>query len=64
MIRRRVVVRGEVQGVFFRDGLREGRPGDVDALVAWCRGGSPPARVDDVQVEEREPTGEDGFEVR
>lgn len=23
MIRRRVVVRGEVQGVFFRDGLRE-----------------------------------------
>ncbi len=88
MIRRRVVVRGEVQGVFFRDGLREeagrrgiggwvrnaadgsveaeleGRPGDVDALVAWCREGSPPARVDDVQVEEHEPTGEDGFEVR
>jgi acylphosphatase len=87
-VRRRVVVRGDVQGVFFRDSTRreaeqlgvagwvenradgavealfEGSPGDVDALIEWCRSGPPRADVRDVEVSEEEPTGLDGFRVR
>lgn len=88
VIRRAVTVRGQVQGVFFRDSLREeaqrrgvagwvsnapdgsveaeleGMPEDVEALVRWCRAGTPQARVDDVEVEELEPRDDEGFDVR
>jgi len=49
---------GRVEAVF------EGPPGDVDAIVAWCRSGPPMARVDEVDVAEEEPTGEAGFRIR
>lgn len=88
MKRVHVVVRGEVQGVFFRDGCRaeaqdrgvsgwvrneydgtvtaelEGMPGQVDAVVDWCRHGPRHARVDGVEVTDVEPTGSSGFRVR
>lgn len=87
-IRRRVVVSGDVQGVFFRDSCRrearargvggwvtnrsdgrveahfEGQQEQVDAMVAWCRSGPPYARVEAVDVEDEEPTGEEGFSIR
>lgn len=50
---------GDVEGVF------EGRESDVRALVDWCRQGPPGARVDAIDVDWEEPTGEfGGFEVR
>ncbi len=36
----------------------EGERAAVVALVAWCRRGPPAARVDAVDVEWREPTGD------
>lgn len=42
----------------------EGTAGAVDALVAWCRSGSSGADVDRVDVDEAEPTGTSGFEIR
>lgn len=42
----------------------EGDPGAVDALVDWCRSGSPRATVDDVEVDDAEPSGASGFETR
>jgi acylphosphatase len=72
--RARVVVRGQVQGVSYRQStvdearrlrLRgwvrnlpdgrveaevEGERAAVEALVAWCRRGTPAAEVDDVEV--------------
>lgn len=49
---------GRVEGVF------EGDPQDVDALVRWCHDGPSSAAVDDVRVEE-EPVMDsfDGFQV-
>lgn len=85
---RRVVVRGDVQGVFFRDSTQseaekrgvagwvtnrpdgaveavfEGDRADVQALVDFCKGGPSQADVEDVDVEDREPEGLSGFEVR
>lgn len=46
------------------EALFEGRPDDVDALVAWVRHGPPAARVDQVRVSEAEPPGCTAFEVR
>lgn len=44
----------------------QGEADAVDALVSWCRGGPPAARVESVDVTEREPRGEEWtrFEVR
>jgi acylphosphatase len=42
----------------------EGEDEDVAALVAWCGSGPAYARVDRVEVTERDPHGIDGFEVR
>jgi acylphosphatase len=85
---KRVIVRGDVQGVFFRDStqseaekrgvagwvtnrsdgaveaLFEGDPADVQALVDFCKGGPSQADVKDVDVQDREPEGLSGFEVR
>jgi acylphosphatase len=46
---------GSVEGVF------EGPPDAVEALVAWTRRGPVGARVDDVTVELEAPVGESGF---
>jgi acylphosphatase len=86
--RRRVIVSGRVQGVFFRDTMRrraqsagvagwarntpegsveavfEGEPGAVAELVEFCRRGPSRAEVDSVKVEDEEPEGLSGFEVR
>jgi acylphosphatase len=88
MMRRRVVVRGRVQGVFFRDACRqraashrvagwirnrpdgaveavfEGEPEAVEAMTRWCRSGPPRAEVEQVEVADESPTGDQGFEVR
>jgi acylphosphatase len=86
--RRRVVVHGNVQGVFFRDSTEkearsrgvagwvrnrddgaveavfEGDPDAVEALVEFCRSGPSRADVERVDVEEEQPEGLEGFEVR
>ena len=49
---------GSVEAVF------EGEPPDVEAMTSWCRGGPAYAQVERVDVEEQQPTGERGFEVR
>lgn len=42
----------------------EGAAAAVEAMVAWCRGGSPAADVQQVDVEDVEPEGAASFEVR
>jgi acylphosphatase len=88
MIRRRVVVKGDVQGVFFRDSTRSraesrgvggwvaNRPdgsveavfeGDEDAvrsMIDFVSEGPRRAEVRDVLVEEEEPEGFFGFQIR
>jgi acylphosphatase len=87
-IRRRVVVHGYVQGVFFRDSTRErarahgvvgwvrnrsdgaveavleGPADAVERVLRFLETGPPRARVENVQVNEEEPQGLSGFEVR
>ena len=48
---------GRVEAVF------EGSPGDVDAMVAWCRTGPRWATVSRVEVAEEVATGETGFRI-
>lgn len=49
---------GRVEAVF------EGEEDAVDAMVEFCKEGSPAASVEDVEVEEEEPEGLEGFQVR
>ncbi len=49
---------GRVEAAF------EGSPQAVEAMVHWCRRGSPASLVTDVQVTWEEPVGERGFRVR
>ena len=87
-MRKRVVVHGRVQGVFFRDSTRrraeaagvagwvanrpdgtveavlEGDADAVEALVGWLHDGPRGADVERVKVEEGEPEGLTGFDVR
>jgi acylphosphatase len=42
----------------------EGAADAVEALVAWCRSGPPPARVDDVRRSVGEAVGACGFTTR
>jgi acylphosphatase len=42
----------------------EGPPDRVDRLVDWFRHGPRGARVDAIDVELLEPTGEEGFSIR
>jgi acylphosphatase len=87
-VRRRVLVRGRVQGVFFRDTVRrraesagvsgwvhnrpdgaveaifEGEPEAVEQMVEFCRRGPSRAEVASVDVEEEQPEGLAGFDVR
>ncbi len=86
--RKRVVVHGDVQGVFFRDTTRrkaqsrgvtgwvrnnpdgtvealfEGDPEAVESMVAFAREGPRGAQVERVDVEEAQPEGGDGFQIR
>jgi acylphosphatase len=88
VIRRRVVVHGFVQGVFFRDSVRrlaqqhgvsgwvanrwdgtveavfEGEPDAVERLVTFCREGPRGAQVESVDVNDEQPEGLSGFNVR
>ena len=48
---------GSVEAVF------EGDEARVRSMVDWCRRGPSGARVDNVEVETEEPTGETGFRV-
>ena len=43
---------GRVESVF------EGSDPAVEAMLAWCRRGTPPARVDRVEAVEEPPSGE------
>jgi acylphosphatase len=87
MARRHVVVRGRVQGVWFRESARrratelgvggwvrnmpdggveaelEGEAEAVAVLVDWFGQGPSGARVEALEVEDREPTGETDFRV-
>jgi acylphosphatase len=87
-MRKRVVVHGRVQGVFFRDSTRqraeaagvagwvanrpdgtveavfEGDVDGVDSLVAWMHDGPRGAEVERVDVEDGEPEGLQGFDIR
>ena len=74
-IRRRVIVQGRVQGVFFRDSLRrhaqsrneavfEGRPDDVERVIEFARTGPRQAEVASVDVREEPPEGLTGFAIR
>jgi acylphosphatase len=49
---------GRVEAVF------EGSEDAVESMVAFCREGSPAARVEDIEVEYEPPEGIEGFEVR
>ena len=88
MIRKRVVARGSVQGVFFRDSTRrearaagvsgwvtnrpdgaveavfEGHDEAVDRMVDFVRRGPGHADVSDLEVEDEQPEGLDGFAIR
>jgi acylphosphatase len=87
-IRRRAIIHGHVQGVFFREETRrraaplgvmgwarnladgtveavlEGEPDAVETMLEFIAEGPALARVDRVDVEEDEPQGLSGFEVR
>jgi acylphosphatase len=49
---------GAVEAVF------EGEPDAVAELVLWCRDGPRHAQVEDLHVQQAEPQGLTGFEVR
>jgi len=49
---------GRVEAVF------EGPEDAVEAMIEFCHGGSPQARVDDVEVEYGDPEGHEGFEIQ
>ncbi|MDT3435680.1 acylphosphatase [Haloarcula sp. 1CSR25-25] len=49
---------GRVEAVF------EGPEADVEAMVEFCQEGSERANVTDLEIEDEDPEGIDGFEVR
>ena len=87
-VRRRVIARGRVQGVFFRDSAREratahgvsgwvcnradgaveavleGPPEAVERVLRFFETGPPRASVEQMDVEDEQPEGLSGFEVR
>ena len=76
-VAKKVVVKGGVQGVFFRDSTQSEAQskgvsgwvtnrsdGAVDAMVSFARSGPSAASVEDVEVSDAEPEGHSGFSVR
>ena len=85
--RKRVIIHGRVQGVFFRDTMRrraqargvsgwvtnrgdgtveaalEGRRGDIEALVGFCKQGPSGADVERVDIRDEEPEGLTDFKI-
>ncbi len=85
--RKRVVIHGHVQGVFFRDTMRrraearnvagwvtnrangtveaalEGRRGDIEALLGFCKQGPAGADVERVDARDEEPEGLTDFKI-
>ncbi len=49
---------GQVEAVF------EGEPDTVRQMIDWCESGPSSANVEDVSVENEQPEGISGFEVR
>ncbi|MFB6282508.1 MAG: acylphosphatase [Halobacteria archaeon] len=49
---------GRVEAVF------EGEEDTVKEMIEWCHEGSDRANVKEVEVDEGDPTGLDGFEIR
>ena len=49
---------GRVEAVF------EGPESSIEEMIDWCHRGSPSARVEDVEVEYRDPEGTGGFRIR
>lgn len=49
---------GNVEAVF------EGEADRVEFLLRWCRQGPAVAYVDEIEIEEQVPTGEQGFAIR
>jgi acylphosphatase len=88
IVRRRVVVQGRVQGVFFRDSARErakahgvsgwirnrddgaveavleGPREAVDRVTRFVETGPPSASVEHVELEDEQPEGLSGFQIR
>ena len=48
---------GRVEAAF------EGPDGDVETMVAWCRDGTDWSKVDEVEVAEEPPTGDQEFKI-
>jgi acylphosphatase len=46
------------------EAVLEGSPEAVEQVIAWCHRGPSGAEVADVVVEEREPEGLSGFDIR
>jgi acylphosphatase len=42
----------------------EGDAAQVERMLAWLRSGPPGSTVDDVQVSETQPDGDDAFRIR
>ncbi|HEX9822836.1 MAG TPA: acylphosphatase [Actinomycetota bacterium] len=45
------------------EAVLEGPEADVDAMIAWCREGTPLSRVERVEVERGAPEGLTGFRI-
>jgi acylphosphatase len=76
VIRNRVLISGQVQGVYFRDSCRRlalrygvtgwvrNLPDEVHRLVDWAHYGPRAATVTDVAVREERPEGLGSFVIR
>ena len=88
MTRYKIIVKGKVQGVFYRSSTQakakelnlsgwvkneedgsvvieaEGEEQKLEKLIEWCKQGPGAAVVNDVEYQEMEPKGVNGFEVR
>ena len=76
-MRRRLVISGRVQGVWYREScraeasahgvagsVRNLADGRVEVVEAWCRRGPRRAHVEAVDARDEAPVGAVGFEVR
>jgi acylphosphatase len=57
----RGLIRNQPDGAVYCEA--EGAPDAVARFIEWCRKGPPTARVERVDVEERDPAGFSSFEI-